>query len=80
MAPTQGYYVDESGNVCSIATPPNGCHFLFQDKETYQAVLIVISETGEVHEEYVLWDSLEAMSVAGVDVSAFQFREHPVSQ
>jgi hypothetical protein len=78
MTPTQGYYVNQGGDVCSIATPPEGCHFLFESKETYQMVSIVISATCEVHDEYVLWPSLEAMSAAGVDVSAF--RERPSSR
>lgn len=78
MTPTSGFYVDANGNVCSIATPPNGCQFQFEDKSTYQRVLIVVSHTGEVHDEYVLWPSLDAMSDAGVDVS--KFRDHLVER
>lgn len=77
-SPMKGYYVNEAGDVCSLATPPDDCFFLIEDKEDYKQVCIVVAKTGEVHEEYVLWDSLDALSLAGIDVSSF--RENTVSK
>jgi len=66
-----GFFVDQDGVVCSTAVAPEGMHYEFEEKPTYRNVLLVVTATGEVHDEYVLWHSLEALSTAGVDVSGF---------
>jgi hypothetical protein len=66
-----GYYVDEgSGRICSTAEPPANCHFEFHSDAGFAEVWIV-KESGEVHQENMLWPSLEAMREAGIDVGEF---------
>lgn len=65
------FFVDQDGVVCTTAVAPEGMHYEFEEKPTYRNVLLVVTATGEVDNEYVLWDSLEALSTAGVDVSRF---------
>ena len=60
-----GYYVDEwTGLVCSTSKAPSGCHFEFKVKEGYHEVWIVADKDGEVLQEAVFWDSLEALVAA----------------
>ena len=57
-----GYYVDEwTGLVCSTSKAPSGCHCEFKVKEGYHEVWIVADKDGEVLQEAVFWDSLEAL-------------------
>ena len=57
-----GYYVDEwTGLVCSTSKAPSGCHFEFKVKEGYHEVWIVADKDGEVLQEAVFWESLEAL-------------------
>jgi len=57
----QGWYIDESGTICTTSKKIKGCHFVFINDENYDSVQIVISSTGEVHEEYQLWGTLEVL-------------------
>lgn len=60
-----GYYVDPgSGEIRSTQTPPDGCHFEFEQKETYLEILLVADSDGEVIEEMVFWPSKEALEAA----------------
>ena len=60
-----GYYVDEwTGLVCSTSKAPSGCHFEFKVKEDYHEVWIVADKDGEVLQEAVFWESLEALVAA----------------
>ena len=60
-----GYYVDEwTGLVCSTSKAPSGCHFEFKVKEGYHEVWIVADKDGEVLQEAVFWESLEALVAA----------------
>ena len=60
-----GYYVDEwTGLVCSTSKAPFGCHFEFKVREGYHEVWIVSNKDGEVLQEAVFWESLEALVAA----------------
>ena len=60
-----GYYVDEwTGLVCSTSKAPFGCHFEFKDKRGFHEVWIVSNKDGEVLQEAVFWESLEALVAA----------------
>ena len=60
-----GYYVDEwAGLVCSTSKAPFGCHFEFKVREGYHEVWIVSNKDGEVLQEAVFWESLEALVAA----------------
>ena len=60
-----GYYVDEwTGLVCSTSKAPFGCHFEFKVREGYHEVWIVSNKDGEVLQEAVFWESLEALGAA----------------
>lgn len=63
-APKIGYYVNEGGNICDINDAIKGCYFLFEEKPSYTSVLIVITKTDEIHDEYVLWNSIEELKAA----------------
>lgn len=57
-----GYYVSESGRVCSTETAPIGCHFEIEVEGDYKKLLIIADSDGEVLQEFVFWPSLlEAM-------------------
>lgn len=60
-----GYYVDQwTGLVCSTSKAPSGCHFEFKVREGYHEVWIVADKDGEVLQEVVFWESLEALVAA----------------
>lgn len=64
-----GFYVDEgSGKVYSTADARPGFRFEFHNKGDHHEIWL-IAEDGEVHQEAVLWPSLDAMSTVGIDVS-----------
>ena len=64
-ATMNGYYVDEwTGLVCSTSKAPSGCHFEFKVREGYHEVWIVSNKDGEVLQEAVFWESLEALVAA----------------
>ena len=64
-ATMNGYYVDEwTGLVCSTSKAPSGCHFEFKVREGYHEVWIVADKDGEVLQEAVFWESLEALVAA----------------
>ena len=60
----QGWYVDESGKICTTSKEIKGCHFEYINHNGCESVWIVISSTGEVHEEYQLWDTLASLQEA----------------
>lgn len=62
--PHTKYFVDQSGEIQSTDNAPIGYHFQYIDKRMYSAVLVVDNKTYEVHDEYVLWDSLEELTAA----------------
>jgi ABC-type arginine transport system ATPase subunit len=70
-----GFYVDQDGVVRSTVDVPAGMHFEFNEEPKFINAALVVTDTGMVHDEYVLWPSLEALSAAGVDVSVFRNRE-----
>ncbi len=64
-----GFYVDEgSGQVDSVADERPGFNLEFHTEGACPEVWLV-AEDGGVHQEAVLWPSLDAMSTAGIDVS-----------
>jgi len=60
----QSWYIDESGTICTTSKEIKGCHFVFINHNDYNSIWIVISSTGEVIEEYQLWDTLESLQEA----------------
>ena len=66
------YYVDCDGKVKNDTQINDDQHIEIKEYADYSLILIVNSVDGRVDDECVMWNSLEEMELAGIDISSYK--------